>query len=321
VEELRQSETICLCVTARISTVPRHCKRPIIPTLSMESACNILYGIYDNGGRSDMISDLPKRLDFHALSITLLATTASHNMWDYDRLTQEWGARRTQVLRTDHEESLAATIELSLASPTFRELGPDARDVLGVVAFFPQGINENNLDWLFPTTSNRKNMFGEFCALSLTYRSNGFVVMLAPLRDHLCLQDPILSPLLRTTRECHFTRLSVHVDPAAPGFEEAQWIVSEDMNVEHLLDVFATIDANSVGLWDTCAGFMRHIYWHKPRLIVLGPKVEGLPDEHPSKAECLVWLSLLFDGVGNEAGRGRLLIQYSLFEAPESRGE
>jgi len=307
VEELSHFETVCLCVTSRISTVPRHCKRPIIPTLSMGSACDVFYSIYDNGGQSDIISNLLRRLDFHALSITLLATTASHNMWGYDRLAQEWDTRRTQVLRTDYDESLAATIELSLASPTFCKLGPDARDLLGVVAFFPRGIDEDNLDWLFPTISNGKGMFDKFCSLSLTYRNNGFVTMLAPLRNHLCFKDPMSSPLLRTTKERYFARLTKFIGPGRPGFDEAQWIISEDTNVEHLLDVFTVIDAASVVIWDTCAYFMKHIYWHKPRLVVLGPKIEGLPDYHPSKARCLVELSYLFSQVGNNVERKRLL--------------
>ena len=307
VEELSRFDTVCLIVTSRISTVPRRCKRPTIPTLSMESACDIFYGIHDNGGQSDVISNLLRRLDFHALSITLLATAASYNMWDYSRLAQEWDTHRTRVLQTDYNESLTATIELSLASPTFRKLGPDARDLLGVVAFFPQGINENNLDWLFLTISNGKNIIDKFCALSLTYRSNGFVTMLAPLRDHLCPTDPISSPLLQTAKECYFTRLSVPLDPVKPGFEEARWIISEDTNVEHLLDVFTLIDSNSVGVWDACAYFMWHIYWYKPRLVVLGPKIEGILDDHPSKALCLSRLSSLFEMVGNNAERKRLL--------------
>ena len=39
VEELSQFKTISLCITSRVSTVPRHCERPVIPVLSMESAC------------------------------------------------------------------------------------------------------------------------------------------------------------------------------------------------------------------------------------------------------------------------------------------
>jgi hypothetical protein len=126
VEELTRFENICLGITSRISTVPPHCKRPIIPTLSLESACDIFYSIHDNGGRSDVIRDLVSQLDFHALSITLLATVASQNMWDYGQVAKEWETQRAQVLRTDHNESLATTIELSLASQTFRKLTPSS---------------------------------------------------------------------------------------------------------------------------------------------------------------------------------------------------
>ena len=102
----------------------------------MDSTCDIFYAIYPHGERSNIINNLLRRLDFHALSITLLATAASNHGWNDDRLASEWDTHRAQVLRTDYNESLAATIELSLASPrTFRNLGPDARDLLGVVAF------------------------------------------------------------------------------------------------------------------------------------------------------------------------------------------
>ena len=334
VEELSCFKNICLGITTRISTVPPHCKRPTVHTLSMESACDIFYAIYSNNGQSDIVSNLVKRLDFHALSITLLATTACHNAWDYDRLVNEWDTHRVGVLRTDYNKSLAATIELSLASPTFRQLitpskphkltasptfsklitspflhkvPPSARELLEVIAFFPQGIDEKNLDWLFPTTPDRNNIFDKFCVLSLTHRNNGFTTMLAPIRDYLCPRDPQSSPLLCATKDRYFTRLSVRVDPDGSEFKATQWIKMEDVNVEHLLDVFTSINTNTRGVWKACGHFMDHLLWHKPRQTVLRPKIEGLPDGHRSKAECLLLLARLIGSTGNHAEEKRLL--------------
>ena len=232
-DELCQFKTICVCITSRFTTVPRYCKRPRIPTLSMEAARDIFYGVYGDDEQSGIIDVLLQRLDFHALSITLLATTASDNMWDHDRLAKEWDVNRTQLLRTEHNESLGATIEATLASPTFRELGPNARELLGVIAFFPQGINEKNLDWLFPTIPDRNNIFGKFCALSLTYRSNSFITMSAPVRAHLYPRDPESCLLLCATKDYYLAWL---------GHGEAWRIKLEDANIEHLLNVFTSID-------------------------------------------------------------------------------
>ena len=308
IEELGRFETVCLCITSRIVTVPTYFKRQTIPRLSKKSACKIFYDIYNNGGQSNIINNLLEQLDFHALSITLLATVATHNMWDYDRLAREWEAHHTDVLHTDYNQSLAATIELSLTSPMFCNLNPNARDLLSVIAFYPQGVNEANLDWLFPTLSNTRNIFDKFCVLSLTYRVNGFITMLAPLRDYLSPRNPRLSPLLCKTEECYFTRLRASiVDPDVPNFEDSKWIKSEDVNVEHLLNVLTSIDKDSVDTWDVCVSFLRHLYWHKRRLVVLGPKIKELPDNHCSKPQGLVQLSLLFSSVGNHVESKQLL--------------
>ena len=311
VEELSQLDNICLCITSRLTTVPPDCKRLDVPTLPKDAAHNAFYRIYDNSEPSDRVNEILKQLDFHPLSVTLLATVARQNEWDTSRLVEEWQGRQTDILQTEHNKSLAATIKLSLASPMFRRLGPDARGLLGVVAFFPQGIDEKNLDWLFPTFPNRKTTFDKFCVLSLTYRSNGFITMLAPLRDYLCPKDPNASPLLSATKGHYLSRLSVFVNPGRPGFEEARWITSEDVNVEHLLNVFSSADPNSEDIWDSCDNFMRHLYWYKPRQTVLGAKIEQLPDDHPHKPIGLFRVAELFDQLG-KTEEGKRLFAHSL---------
>jgi len=79
------------------------------------------------------------------------------------------------------------------------------------------------------------------------------------------------------------------------------------VNVEHLLDVFTSIDANSEYVWGRCAQFMNYLHLHKPRLVALGPKIEALLDDHPSKPRCLWELSSLFRSVGNWAEAKRIL--------------
>ena len=305
VEKLCRLETVCLCITSRISTVPPDCETLEVPTLSIESTRKTFCQIYKRRKRTDAVDDILKQLEGHPLSITLLATVAHQSKWSPERLVKEWERRQTGVLQMEHKPSLATTIELSLTSPMFRQLGPEARDLLGVVAFYPQGVNEDNIGWLFPTISNGPLIFDKFCILSLTYRSNGFITMLAPLRDYLCPKDPKSSPLLCATKQCYFTRMSSLVGPDYPGFREGEWITSEDANVEHLLDIFTFIDTGSADVWDACCNFMTHLYWHRPRRTVLGPKVEGLPDDHPSKPRCLFWFARLLEG--NHTERKRLL--------------
>ena len=307
VDELTQFSNICVCITSRISTIPPHCETIKVPTLSTAPARDTFYRVYKHSERSNEINDILEQLDFHPLSITLLATVAQHNQWDANRLAAEWARRRTAILDSQQSTSLETTIELSLASPTFRELGPGARPLLEVVAFFPQGVNERNTNWLFPTIPGISNILDKFCVLSLAYRNNGFVTMLAPLRDHLCPKDPASSSLLTATKDNYFTRLSGEIAPGAPGFEEARWITTEDINVEHLLDVFTTVDASSESIWDGCIKFMAQLYFHKSRLVTLGPKIETLPDNHPSKPQCLLNLSRLFNSAGNSVERKRLL--------------
>ena len=207
-----------------------------------------------------------------------------------------------------HKSIASPTFSKLITSPLFRKVPPSARELLEVVAFFPQGIDEKNLDWLFPTTPDRQKVFDKFCDLSLTHRNDGFITMLAPIRDYIRPRDPRSSPLLRATKDRYLTRLAFSIlIPGTRRFEEAKWIKSEDINVEHLLDVFTSIDPNALDVWKACFRFMEYLYWHKPRQTLLGPKIEGLPDGHLFKVRCLLHLARLFQSTGNLAEEKRHL--------------
>ena len=93
----------------------------------------------------------------------------------------------------------------------------------------------------------------------------------------------------------------------------------EDLNVEHLLDIFISIDRTKADFWDTCSHFMEHLYWHKSRPTILESKIEALADDHHSKPKCLFELSRLFGRVGNYTNRRQLLIH--TLELERQRGD
>jgi hypothetical protein len=198
VQELCHFNNLCLCITSRFPIVPAHGISLEVPPLSMEAACDIFHHFSGGGEWSSVLDDLIQCLNSNPLSMALLATIASRNAWGHDRLAKEWRAHQVQALQTD-SESLGTAIELLLASPPFCDLGPNVRDLLEVIACFPNGIDAADVDRLFPTIPDKKKIFDQFSVLSLTYESDGFIYMLAPIRDYLGPPSPKSFPLLCAT--------------------------------------------------------------------------------------------------------------------------
>ena len=106
VDELSRFSNICLVITSRITTIPPNCETFNIPTLSTGAAHDTFYHIYKYGGQLDSVNSILKQLDFHPLSVTLLATVAHQNQWDNDRLAMEWEQRRTYCRPSTIQASL-----------------------------------------------------------------------------------------------------------------------------------------------------------------------------------------------------------------------
>jgi hypothetical protein len=189
---------------------------------------------------------------------------------------------------------------------------------LGSSPFSRRKLMRTTLDGCF--LPSRTQIFDKFCILSLTYWNNGFTTALAPLRDHLSPKYPTASLLLCATKENHFVWMSVDIDPNRLTFGESQWITSEGVNVEYLIDTFTTIGGNSDGVWDACRHFTMHLIWHKKRLTILKLKVKRLPDDRRSKPECLFELSRLFNSAGNDVEHKDLL-SYALTLRRERRSD
>ena len=115
-----------------------------VPTLSEGGARDTFHGLCALGG-SSALNSLIARLDFHPLSIELLASCARENDWDEPMLLQACG---DNTLKTSYYPRLKDAVEPALRSPTIRKLGAVARAVFKDIATLPYGVNgeENDLN-------------------------------------------------------------------------------------------------------------------------------------------------------------------------------
>lgn len=161
----------------------------ILP-LDSSSAQETFFRIYRLAGRECMergIADLLQDLEYHPLSINLLANAAQQNGWSPVVLLERWKDRHSTVL--DHGEgklqNLSCSMQLSVNSPSIQKLGEEARHTLTVIAFLPQGLNEALSKRIFPSIPQINTICDVLCRQTLIYRQDGFVKMLAPIRHYV----------------------------------------------------------------------------------------------------------------------------------------
>ena len=181
IEEFGCYQNVCLLTTSRMNPEIPGFHRIEVPVPSGGNVWDSFYDTCDLA-RSPLVDDLITKLDFHPLSINLLASAVRENGWDESTLLQVWDDDKADVLRTCYHQHLEDAVEQSFRLPTIQNLGSTARYALGAIAAFPSGVEECRLERMFPRITGIGVAVDVLCRFSLLYRQDGFVRMLSPFR-------------------------------------------------------------------------------------------------------------------------------------------
>ena len=180
IQTIGSYEHVCLVTTSRMNPEIHGFHPVTIPTLSEDGARETFYSLC-NLPKSSAVDSLIGRLDFHPLSIELLAGFVRQNDLDEPTLLKACGNDKTNRARTNYYKRLREAVEPALQSPTIKRLGSRARDVLKEIAASTSGIKEYELE---RNKAGTGEVVDVLCKFSLVYRQDGFVKMLFPFRSY-----------------------------------------------------------------------------------------------------------------------------------------
>ncbi|KAG1805863.1 hypothetical protein EV424DRAFT_1578094 [Suillus variegatus] len=228
--------------------------RPMnISPLDLSSAEQVFFQTYPCARCSDAedeMWDLLRELEFHPLSINLLAHTAQQNDWSPATLLKRWNNQDSAMLNPGKGklQSLSDTIQLSLNSPLIQALGEDGRCTLAIITFLPQGLNDNLASDLLPSLQQVDNICDVLCRQSLVY-----------LPDSTSLQE-ICTFYYHTVEQC-----SEEQDG------HAKIIILDHFNIERVIAFDLTHIPEET--YHACSQFLECLMWHLPHPTTLTPTI------------------------------------------------
>jgi len=181
IEEFGRCDNICLLATSRMDIKIPDFRHIEVPTLPADGARDTFYDRC-HLRRSAAVDELLADLDFHPLSIDLLAGAVCENDWGESALLEAWNDNGTSILKASGSQSLEDNIQSTLLTPTIRALGTTARQTLEAIAYSSSGVQEIKLENMFPGIAGVGEAVNALCKFSLLYRQDGFVKMLSPFR-------------------------------------------------------------------------------------------------------------------------------------------
>ncbi|KAG2143110.1 hypothetical protein BD769DRAFT_1772188 [Suillus cothurnatus] len=273
-----------------------------IPPLDLSSAQTMFFEIYLHTSRSEAEEDIKgllKELDFHPLSINILANAAQQNGWSPSMLLKRWNDRHSKVLDGGKGklQSLSGTMQLSLNSLSVQDLGEDGLRALAIIAFLPQGLNESLASDLLPSLSQIDTICDVLCMQSLVYRQDNFLKMLAPVRHY------VRDSLPATDSMCLQEIRGFYYDTISSCSEErnqyAAIVISDHLNIEHIVAFnLAHVQDGTEETYDICWQFLWCLEKHLPRPTTLTRAISNIVENSSMwklKASCLSNLGALYD--------------------------
>ena len=322
---LADMTSVTILLTTRTSEIPFNSRLQTtkVPPLDEEAAYAMFARIYGADVCPSEAKTLISTLQFHPLSIDLLAQVAKQNEWSPTRLVTGWKEHQTGLLNKGNgkSDSLEITIGLSLDSPSILKLGANARHLLRAIAFLPHGVDEEKLKDLFPTVATVGLVADALRRHSLLYLDGERITMLAPIRLYFTDRGGPDFLLLVDVRAYYYDQLEKFAD-GEQGKEGRTWLTTEDINVEHLIALDLRRHENIQASCQACVRFIKLLIQYKLRPTTLYPAVKDLPHHEPnlfqifrlrfqpafrrvhplvSKATCFQSLALLADSLAQTA--------------------
>ena len=301
IDEFGGFPSVSILLTSRCRELPHGLlwKKLEVPSLDAHPAYELFAKIFQreiSESRSTLESILSV-VDYHPLTISLLAHVAEVNEWSIEELSERWVAQRSQLLNAGHgkDYNLAESIELSLRSPCIRLYGHDVQRVLRIIAFFPQGLPRKNLKSMFPSISKIQGMIVALYKQSLVVFNEGFVTMLAPVRIYATDSIPGPDPsLLEAARHHYYSQL------LSLAGQADVLVTSEDVNIESLIafDLAHLSEEDLLTALKACRSFLLYLYDLKSRSTCLRPVIDAVDGSrslamNAAKIECFHELAQL----------------------------
>ncbi|KAG6919326.1 hypothetical protein DXG01_006872 [Tephrocybe rancida] len=275
---------VAILLTTRTTVLPPNLKwvRLRVPALEESPACDAFTMFYTPAIEHSSLIKLLSAVDFHPLSINLLAQAAVQNEWSPQDLIYAWARQRTVLLESGDGkiQSVAVTIETSLNSPSVLKLGASVRQLLQIIAFLPQGVSKQRLTAIFPGVQDIESCADVLCKHSLAYLNGDFITLLAPIRLYISKHHNTnisSNPLLNKVQLYY---------QAHSGEEEI--VRQDDINIEHVLAHWVTDPIAMSSVLKLIRGFLYTLLDCRPRPVSLRPVINLLdPEKSITSVSCM----------------------------------